>query len=297
MVSSTSDRNPLRFQGARATPSALSDPPTVSRPPLAESLPLAAGTPLVSGTPLSARLPLTVSLPAAGFARVETAGTEREAGDPFIAGLRDLRAALAALFRLMGMSPAEAAGVADRAVAGEDLPKGQDEAVPATGGTAAASLGLAGIAVEDGAAARLGEAMAKGAQALHGELIALLMRLGLDPSAARIAASRLLAGIAAAGGTGGASPASLLADIRRGVPPAAGAVGLAVGVKDLTLSRDATHVHLHLDSLVLRGFPLASDGVRLVRADASGTRLTADLVIPTGVPLEGEGGLSRRRAP
>lgn len=285
MVSSTSDRNPLRFQGARATPSALSDPPTVSRPPLAESLPLAA------------RLPLTVSLPSAGFARVETAGTEREAGDPFIAGLRDLRAALAALFRLMGMSPAEAAGVADRAVAGEDLPKGQDEAVPATGGTAAASLGLAGITVEDGAAARLGEAMAKGAQALHGELIALLMRLGLDPSAARIAASRLLAGIAAAGGTGGASPASLLADIRRGVPPAAGAVGLAVGVKDLTLSRDATHVHLHLDSLVLRGFPLASDGVRLVRADASGTRLTADLVIPTGVPLEGEGGLSRRRAP
>lgn len=297
MVSSTSDRNPLRFQGARATPSALSDPPTVPRPPQAESLPLAARTPLVSGAPLSARLPLTVSLPAAGFARVETAGTEREAGDPFIAGLRDLRAALAALFRLMGMSPAEAAGVADRAVAGEDLPKGQDEAVPATGGTAAASLGLAGITVEDGAAARLGEAMAKGAQALHGELIALLMRLGLDPSAARIAASRLLAGIAAAGGTGGASPASLLADIRRGVPPAAGAVGLAVGVKDLTLSRDATHVHLHLDSLVLRGFPLASDGVRLVRADASGTRLTADLVIPTGVPLEGEAGLSRRRAP
>ena len=81
------------------------------------------------------------------------------------------------------------------------------------------------------------------------------------------------------------------------MPPAAGAVGLAVGVKDLTLSRDATHVHLHLDSLVLRGFPLASDGVRLVRADASGTRLTADLVIPTGVPLEGEAGLSRRRAP
>ena len=180
MVSSTSDRNPLRFQGARATPSALSDPPTVSRPPLTENLPLSAGR------PLSARLPLTVSLPSAGFARVETAGTEREAGDPFIAGLRDLRAALAALFRLMGMSPAEAAGVADRAVAGEDLPKGQDEAVPATGGTAAASLGLAGITVEDGAAARLGEAMAKGAQALHGELIALLMRLGLDPSAARM---------------------------------------------------------------------------------------------------------------
>lgn len=281
----------MRFQGARATPSALSDPPTVSRPPLIENLPLSAGR------SLSAGLPLTVSLPAGGFSRTETAATERDAGDPFIAGLRDLRAALAALFRLMGMSPAEAAGVADRAVAGEDLPKGQDEAVPATGGTAAASLGLAGITVEDGAAARLGEAMAKGAQALHGELIALLMRLGLDPSAARIAASRLLAGIAAAGGTGGASPASLLADIRRGVPPAAGAVGLAVGVKDLTLSRDATHVHLHLDSLVLRGFPLASDGVRLVRADASGTRLTADLVIPTGVPLEGEAGLSRRRAP
>lgn len=285
MVSSTSDRNPLRFQGARATPSALSDPPTVSRP-VAGLARLAPG-----GTSASA------SLPAVHLSATASGGTERDADDPFIAGLRDLRAALAALFRLMGMSPAEAAGVADKAVAGEDLPKGQDEAVPAAGGTAAASFGLAGTTVEDGAAARLGEAMAKGAQALHGELIALLMRLGLDPSAARIAASQLLAGIAAAGGTGGASPASLLADIRRGVPPSAGAVGLAVGVKDLTLSRDATHVHLHLDSLVLRGFPLASDGVRLVRADASGTRLTADLVLPTGVALEGEAGISRRRAP
>lgn len=285
MVSSTSDRNPLRFPGARATPSALSDPPAVPRP-VAGLARLAPG-----GTSASA------SLPAVYLSATASGGTERDADDPFIAGLRDLRAALAALFRLMGMSPAEAAGVADKAVAGEDLPKGQDEAVPATGGTAAASFGLAGTTVEDGAAARLGEAMAKGAQALHGELIALLMRLGLDPSAARIAASQLLAGIAAAGGTGGASPASLLADIRRGVPPSAGAVGLAVGVKDLTLSRDATHVHLHLDSLVLRGFPLASDGVRLVRSDASGTRLTADLVLPTGVPLDGEAGFTRKPRP
>ena len=289
----------MRFLRSRTAPSAWSDPPTVPRhvsDATIERLKAAAiagpeagggGRFGIGGAAASTSLPLLYT------ASADRASDVSDQDDPFLAGLRDLRAALAALFRLMGMSPAEAAGVADKAVAGEDLPKGQSDSVPATGGTAAASFGLAGVAVEDGAAARLGEAMAKGAQALHGELIALLMRLGLDPSAARIAASRLLAGIAASGGTGGASPSSLLADIRRGLPPAAGAVGLAVGVKDLSLARDATHVHLHLGSLVLRGFPLASDGVRLVRSDASGLRLTADLVIPTGVPLEGEAGVIR----
>lgn len=220
-------------------------------------------------------------------------GAERGDGsetghDLFTDSLRDLRSALAALFALLGMTPEEARGAADKAVAGEDLPDGQSGA-PGTVSAAArgpSAFGLGGLDVPDGAARTLGIALSKGARALHWEMIALLLRLGMEPAAARVAASRLLAGVAASGGGGDSlAPSLVLADIRRGVAPSAGAVGLALAVKSLTLERDDTHVRLHLDQLVLRGFPLASDGVRLVRGDTTGRRLTADLVIPTGVSL------------
>ncbi|MFD0390151.1 hypothetical protein ACFQ4K_23950 [Tistrella bauzanensis] len=90
----------------------------------------------LAGAAFSASALLSDMEPGRGAERADGSETGH---DLFTDSLRDLRSALAALFALLGMTPEEARGAADKAVAGEDLPDGQSGA---PGTVSAAAVGL-----------------------------------------------------------------------------------------------------------------------------------------------------------